>query len=104
MKLLRSSQHYWFALALMMVIGSMTNLAVKATVPDSWQRGLAYTAWWHDLYLTPESDQSLELLDSTGANWISLLVTCYQNKLSSTRIDCPTRSLTPTDASLVHAI
>lgn len=39
------------------------------------QKGMNYAAWWQGLYQTPEADQSLENLASTGTEWLSLVVT-----------------------------
>ncbi len=66
------------------------------------QKGITFAAWGASDYLTPTSDQSLENVTHTGADWISLIVTQYQATISSTSIQ-PT-SYTPSDASLVHAI
>ncbi|MDW8031733.1 MAG: endo alpha-1,4 polygalactosaminidase, partial [Candidatus Bipolaricaulota bacterium] len=70
----------------------------------SWQRGISFAAWWRDQYSSPAADQALEELAATGATWISLIVTCYQEAVSSTEIQCLTDSRTPTDADLIHAI
>jgi hypothetical protein len=92
----------------MAVLLGMTVLILptiaSATVPTSWQRGISYSAWWHGLYSTNDSDRSLELLAITGANWISLIVTCYQDNLASTTISCASDPRTVTDADLVRAI
>jgi hypothetical protein len=67
------------------------------------QRGMNYAAWWQGLYRTPESDTSLENLADTGTKWLALIVTGYQETITSTTI---TRLLprTPTDEDLVHVI
>ena len=66
------------------------------------QKGMSYAAWAPGVYSAPDSDLSLVHLAETGANWISLIVTCYQNNLSSTRISATAG--TPTDADLTHVI
>ena len=66
------------------------------------QKGISYAAWWPGLYSLPESDISLAHLAETGANWISLIVTCYQDTISSTNI-YPSDG-TPTDEDLVHVL
>ncbi len=77
---------------------------VSATsVPNWWQRGISYVAYTPGLYSSPESDQSLTQLAATGADWISLIVTCYQETIAATSIQCPS-TLTPTDADLIHVI
>lgn len=68
----------------------------------SLQMGIAYTSWWSGNYSHPDSELSLTNLASTGANWISLLVTHHQETIASTTI--LTTSATPTNADLTHAI
>ncbi len=69
----------------------------------SFQKGMSYAAWWSGQYSEPGADLSLELLASTGANWIGLVVTGYQETYTSTTVDF-TQESTPTDADLVHVI
>jgi hypothetical protein len=66
------------------------------------QNGISYACWWPGLYSQPDSDVSLAQLAETGARWISLIVTCYQEDLSSTQIFAS--EATPTDDDLVHVI
>jgi hypothetical protein len=68
----------------------------------SFQKGIAYVSWQSDGYSHPDADLSLQNLASTGANWISLLVTQYQETISSTTIHATPS--TPTDADLIHAV
>lgn len=67
------------------------------------QKGISYASWWQGEYSTPESDRSLANLAATGANWVAIIVTGYQETYTSTAI---TRDLpkTPTDEDLAHAI
>jgi len=79
--------------------------AGKSRIPSGGierQKGISYAAWAPGLYSTPDSDLSLVHLAETGANWISLIVTCYQNTLSTTQISATAG--TPTDDDLVHVI
>ncbi len=66
------------------------------------QNGIAYACWWPGLYSLPDSDISLFQLAETGAGWISLIVTRYQENLGSTRIFAA--ESTPTDGDLVHVL
>jgi hypothetical protein len=66
------------------------------------QKGISYACWWPGLYSLPDSDFSLAHLIETGANWISLIVTCYQDSLESTQIF--TGESTPTDDDLIHVL
>jgi hypothetical protein len=69
----------------------------------AFQKGMSYAAWWHDTYATNGSDISLENLKETCTEWVSLVVTWYQDNASSTEIDHDDKR-TPTDDSLIHAI
>jgi hypothetical protein len=75
---------------------------VMVTATQEKQKGISYACWWPGLYSLPESDVSLAHLTETGANWISLIVTCYQDNLGSTRISAG--ESTPTDDDLIHAL
>jgi hypothetical protein len=66
------------------------------------QKGMSYAVWWPGLYSDPASDVSLTELAETGTGWISLIVTCYQDTLSSTAISASAG--TPTDEDLIHVI
>ncbi len=66
------------------------------------QKGISYVTWWSGQYSHPDADLALANLADTGANWISLIVTQYQDNISSTVIYSTTA--TPTDADLVHVI
>jgi hypothetical protein len=72
-------------------------------VPPDFQKGFSFAAWWAGQYLDPGADLSLAGLQTTGANWVSLIVTAYQAHYDSTTIDY-TSPHTPTDADLIHTI
>jgi hypothetical protein len=86
---------------LLMLVVSMPGLNALAQSPK--QKGISYAAWWSGDYVQPGADYSLELLRSTGADWISLIVTCHQETFTSTTIDC-TQESTPRDDELIHVI
>lgn len=71
--------------------------------PNSFQKGISYATWWSGQYADPGADLSLERLADTGAGWVSLIVTGYQQTPGSTTID-RTDPQTPTDADLIHVI
>jgi hypothetical protein len=81
-----------------------TEPTLSASVSQWAYRGISYVAYWRDLYSSPQSDQSLALLAATGANSVSIIVTCYQETITSTEILCLTDSQTPTDDDLRHVI
>jgi hypothetical protein len=64
---------------------------------------MSYAAWWEGQYSDPGADLSLGVLATTGTDWISLIVTGYQDTFLSTTID-RTSPHTPTDADLIHVI
>ncbi|HUU38043.1 MAG TPA: hypothetical protein VMW46_07565, partial [Candidatus Desulfaltia sp.] len=66
------------------------------------QNGISYACWWPGLYSLPDSDISLSQLAETGAGWISLIVTCYQENLGSTQIFAG--ESTPTDDDLIYVL
>lgn len=72
-------------------------------VPPDFPKGLSFAAWWAGQYQEPGADLSLAALRTTGANWISLIVTAYQYHYDSTAIDYSSPH-TPTDADLIHVI
>ncbi len=66
------------------------------------QQGIAFVSWQPGQYSQPDADLALAHLRATGANWISLLVTQYQDAITSTTIY--TKTATPLDADLIHVI
>ena len=71
---------------------------------NAFMQGVAYAVWQREAYSSPQSDTTLsQVIRPMGVNWITLLVTCYQENTRSTQIQCDTDN-TPTDASLIHAI
>ena len=67
------------------------------------QNGITYVSWWNGQYSSPSADRSLGNLAETGADWVSLLVTGYQDDVGSTDIAI-TLKKTPSDEDLVHVI
>ena len=70
--------------------------------PPSVQRGYSYAAYWNGLYSEPNADAALADLRAMGVEWVSIVVTQYQDTINSTAIG-PTDG-TPTDADVRHAI
>ncbi len=66
------------------------------------QKGVTLVSWSANQLLSPDSDQSINQIRSTGADWISLIVTQYQDNIRSKVIE-PGKN-TPTDEALAHAI
>ncbi|HQE91566.1 MAG TPA: hypothetical protein PLH19_01525 [Anaerolineae bacterium] len=76
---------------------------IVAQEPAPKQEGIAYVSWWFDQYESTASDESLSKLADTGAGWISVLATWYQNTVTSTEIYSDANK-TPTDVGVIHAI
>lgn len=66
------------------------------------QKGVCYVSWDKEAFESEYSDSSLEKLAYLGVDYISLIVTQYQESTNSTEIK-PTEQ-TSTDASIKHVI
>ncbi|MCK4413291.1 MAG: hypothetical protein KAY32_07095 [Candidatus Eisenbacteria sp.] len=93
----------------LLVLGALLagrSSAVPVELPARavpFHHGIAYVSWWHDFYESSGSDSSLALLAATNADWVSILVTGYQDTETSTSIyQDPQR--TPSDAGVLQAI
>src|SRR5687768_3053751 len=54
---------------------------------QSFMKGIVYTSWLSGEYSDPQSDATLsQRIKPLGVNWVSLLVTCYQETTESTLI------------------
>ncbi len=82
-------------------IKTSENVAASFTLPM--QKGVTLASWQQGEYSSPTTDESLKLLAATGANHVAIIVTGYQETISSTTISRDTLS-TPTDADLAHVI
>lgn len=72
---------------------------------SEFQKGIVYASWWNGEYSSPESDKTLSLsINPMGINWIAIVVTCYQETVTSTQIKCRPQSSTPSDEDLIHVI
>ena len=76
------------------------------------QKGMTFASWRVGGYSEPTSDRSLAELAATGATWVTLIVTAYQEDIDSTEV-CYQNEITPpesgsastpTDADLTHVI
>jgi hypothetical protein len=89
-------------LRIVMFLALAAGPILTAAGSDLKYKGMAYAGWGAGVYSTPESDLSLSHVAETGADWISLIVTFYQETLSSTSMG--RNETTPTDAELIQAI
>lgn len=91
-----------FLLALLTGSGALADS--RMSPPNAFQKGLVYASWLPGEYASAASDATLaHAIKPLGVNWISIVVTCYQDDISSTRIQC-NPELTPTDSDLKHII
>jgi hypothetical protein len=83
------------------LVSMLSELELEKTLTQK-QKGISYASWWPGQYSHPDADLALAKLADTGANWVSLIVTQYQDNINSTDINATTA--TPTDADLIHVI
>lgn len=74
-----------------------------AVKPSTIQKGITFVTWQKGDYQEEESDNALKALAATGANWVGILVTGYQENISTTSIDLD-ENKSPTDEDLHHVI
>lgn len=88
---------------ILLIVMSLFNHGVltEHTVIEK-QKGMTFASWSASELLSADSDLALEQVRDTGANWISLIVTQYQDSIHSTKI-APSEK-TPTDEALAHAV
>jgi len=91
-----------FGIAVVLLLLAVGMPKERTSADAAVQKGISYAVWWSGLYSSPDSDLSLVHLAETGAEWISLIVTAYQQDISSTTIY--TTTATPTDADVIHVI
>ena len=70
--------------------------------PPTFQKGITFVSWQKGEYSSPAAEQSLTALASTGANWVAIIVTVYQETVTETQI--VSTDQTPTDDDLAHII
>ena len=74
-----------------------------STSTEPFMRGIDYCSYWNDDYLNDYSTSSIAKVWETGNNWISILVTWYQDDEATTEIyQDPNR--TPSDEAVLKAI
>jgi len=69
----------------------------------TFMKGMNYAGLDRDVFNSPESDEAIDHLASTGANWVAVNLYWYQDSRSSTMIQ-PDAEKTVSDASLIHLI
>lgn len=72
-------------------------------LPHLYQKGMSFAAWWHNAYLQPQACQSLRNLRETGTEWVSIIITWYQERKNSNVVHQDSLK-TPSDTSVIYAI
>ncbi len=95
-------------IAFLMILLFFINLypiSISSPIKDvDFQKGISFTGWdSNNIYNSYTSDKSLEKLAETGANYVALTTSWFQDDINSTYI-YPDMDKTPTDDSIVHAI
>jgi len=68
-------------------------------------RGITFESWWNGEFATVGAEQTLsQIVVPTGADWIAVVVKCFQATRSATEIRCMTDDATATDDELRHII
>jgi len=92
------------AVAVLAAVALAFLMAVPArAVAGTVEKGVSFTGYWNDSYTGSGPRAALRQLHATGATWVMILVTVYQNDIGSTTITC-SGAATPTDASLESII
>lgn len=92
--------------ALLVTACAPARLAVPppAVPPSAFERGILYPSFQAGEYASAESDATLaQVVQPLGVNWVAVVVTCYQERVSAIPIDCHS-SGSATDDDLTHAI
>jgi len=81
---------------------SATPISSPSSANSDFQKGITFVSWNKGEYSSSAADESLTALASTGANWVAIIVTVYQQTVNDTQINAT--DLTPSDADLIHII
>eukprot|EP00753_Platysulcus_tardus_P010652 PLAT2934.1.p1 GENE.PLAT2934.1~~PLAT2934.1.p1 ORF type:complete len:404 (-),score=93.94 PLAT2934.1:80-1234(-) len=75
-------------LAAVLVLLAATTSAAAPSLPADWQKGMTMTndKYCNVSYASDKAHYSLKMLASTGANWVTFIVTQYQKKHNTTAI------------------
>ncbi len=93
-------------LAFLTVLSPPARAAIAPQpLPTDFMKGITYESQRSGDFADAASDQALsEVVLPTGANWIAVVVRCYQAAVTSTEIDCLPNGKTVTDDELRHVI
>lgn len=89
-------------LAVMIPLAAPSS-AAAAGLPADWDKGINFTAWWHDSYGTAAAETSMNRIDDLGTNSTAIVTSWYMESSTGTSI-APDASRTPSDASITTAV
>lgn len=73
--------------------------------PADFMKGITYESWWNGRFASAGSQRTLaEIVLPSGANWLAVVVKCFQETPTSTAIVCMPQRMTATDDELRHVI
>lgn len=94
-----------FALFVSVVSPPVQALDAAISFPPDFMKGISYESWWNGEFASANSDWTLEeIVVPTGANWVAVIVKCFQETNTSTDIQCLTDEATASDDELRHVI
>ena len=80
-------------------------IAMFSAIPRTeFQRGVVLSTWKRGSYISEAAPETVEWIKSLGSNWISIVIPCYMDDLSSTVIDCDNNPNSPTDSEIRNII
>ena len=77
--------------------------AAGAGLPEAWDKGYTFTAWWNDHYAGPTAEDSLGQMVASNPNSVAFIATWYTDDLRDSTITARSDH-TPTDASLAAIV
>jgi len=93
----------WGTLAILATLLLLTAPPLKEIEGPVFQKGITYASWQHNAYDSLEASRSLGLLKQNNAEWVSLVVTWYQETPDAVALYRDPH-LTPDDRGVIHAI
>src|SRR5690242_11737044 len=93
-------------LAFLTVLSPPAHAAIAPQpLPADFMKGVSYESQQSGDFANPASDQALsEIVLPSGANWIAVIVRCFQTTLAATDIECRPNDKTVSDDELRHVI
>lgn len=89
-------------ISVLFLLSAVIFIETTPAAEPFFQKGICYVTWEKERYASAHSDKSLEMLAQTGAEWVQIVTTYYQDNYDTKRI-FPTEK-TPSDKSLIHVI